>query len=373
MDKLIDFLVTVEDKRDSWKVKHRLSDIVMLVFFARLAGAEYWEEIEDFGHIYESSLSRVLALDNGIPSHDTIQRVFAVLDAQVLVTLTSMWAAVLEETSLDAKSFSTFSKRLVAIDGKTIRGNASSTQSPLHIVSAFATDLGISFGQVAVSEKSNEITAIPDLVDQLSLAHCMVTIDAMGTQKTIAERIIKQKADYCLAVKENQKGLLEDIVPYFEIDKTAVSDRYQTIEKSHGQIETRTYEVISDTVWFRKEHPDWRHVQSFGKVTSHCQKGETITEDVRYFILSSQVSAEELCSYVRGHWQIESMHWQLDVVFREDANKTLNKQLAFNLNVLDKFCLAVLKKLDTGKKRMSLRRKKYVLSMAFDQYLDNLL
>lgn len=372
MTEIIAFLETIDDNRTSWKVKHSLADIILLIFFARLAGAEYWEEIEDFGRAYEKSLRRLLSLENGIPSHDTLQRVFATLNPQVLVTITQMWSDLLQESELNAQSFSIFSKRLVAIDGKTIRGNASSRQNPLHIVSAFATDLGISFGQVATAEKSNEITAIPELLDQITIPHCMVTIDAMGTQKAIANKIIQQKADYCLAVKENQKGLLEDILPYFELDREAISDTYEIVEKAHGQIETRTYEVVTDTKWFRKEHPDWPHVQAFGKATCQCQKGSKETEEVRYFILSSQVSARELGAYVRGHWQIESMHWQLDVVFREDANKTLNKQLAFNLNVLDKFCLAVLKKLDVGKK-MSMRRKKFHLGMAFDKYLENLL
>lgn len=368
MKDIIDFLQTVTDPRDSWKVKHSLADIVLLIFFARLAGAEYWEEMEDFGLVYENSLRKILKLENGIPSHDTLQRVFATLHPQVLVTITLMWSEVLTEAELDAKSFSSFSKRLVAIDGKTVRGNGSQDQSPLHIVSAYATDLGISFGQVAVSEKSNEIVAIPELLDQLSIAHCMVSIDAMGTQKSIANKIIEQKADYCLTVKENQKSLLEDLLPFFELDSSAIWDHYQTIEKAHGQIEIRDYEVVKDTAWFRNTHPDWPHVQSLGKVSCRCEKDGQERQEVRYFILSSQVSAKELCSYVRGHWQVESLHWQLDVVFREDANKTLNKQLAFNLNVIDKFCLAVLKKLDVGKK-MSMRRKKYHLSMIFEKYV----
>ncbi|MBJ6746719.1 ISAs1 family transposase, partial [Streptococcus sp. 121] len=222
-------------------------------------------------------------------------------------------------------NFSTFSKRLIAIDGKTIKGNASAKQNPLHIVSAYATDLGVCFGQVATKEKSNEITAIPDLLDHLSIEGCMITIDAIGTQKEIAKKIIKQGGDFCLPVKENQKGLLEDIVACFSYDQESVVDYYETIEKAHGQIETRKYEVVYDTSWFRKDHPDWPHVQCLGKAICIIEKDDKVTRIERYFILSTKVLADELASYVRGHWKIESMHWLLDVVFREDANKTLTQ------------------------------------------------
>jgi len=223
-------------------------------------------------------------------------------------------------------------------------------------VSAYATDLGICYGQVAIDDKSNEITAIPNLLDKISVKGCLISIDAMGTQKEIANKIIKKQVDYCLAVKENQKSLLEDIQPFFKVGKPEITDSYETVEKAHGQIETRRYEVIKDTAWLRKEHPDWGHIQCIGKASITIDKEGKQSEDTRYFVLSCQVSAKELCAYVCGHWQIESLHWQLDVVFREDANKTLNRQLAFNLNVMDKFCLAVLKQLGVSKK-MSLRRK----------------
>lgn len=371
MPEIVKFLMSVHDPRDHRKVHHLLSDIVLLIFFARLAGAEYWEEIEEFGLACESSLRAILKLDNGIPSHDTIQRVFATLDAQVLVTVTRMWANLLEEANLSTSSFPTFAKSLIAIDGKTIKGNASQTQKALHIVSAYATERGICYGQVAIDEKSNEITAIAALLDKLSVKGCLISCDAIGTQKAIANKIVQKQANYCLTVKENQKCLLEDIVPFFE-DKEAISDTYETLEKAHGQIERRTYEVVSDTAWLRQEHSDWPHIQSLGRVTCQCQKGNKENVETRYFILSTQVSGQELAACVRGHWKVESLHWQLDVVFREDANKTLNKQLAFNLNVMDKFCLAVLKQLDVGKK-MSLRRKKFHLSLYFDKYLRKLI
>ncbi|HEK9956063.1 TPA: ISAs1 family transposase, partial [Streptococcus equi subsp. zooepidemicus] len=183
MDNIINFLITVKDDREPWKIKHVLSDIVLLIFFARLSGAEYWDEIEAFGQAYEATLKTVLQLENGIPSHDTLQRVFATLDPQVLVEVTQMWSDILEESDLSSRNLFSFSKRLVAIDGKTIRGNGSAKQKALHIVTAYATDLGISYGQVATNEKSNEITAIPELLDMISVKGCMVSIDAMGTQR----------------------------------------------------------------------------------------------------------------------------------------------------------------------------------------------
>ena len=266
MEDILNFLVTVRDDREPWKIKHLLSDIVLLIFFARLSGAEHWDEIEEFGIAYEKSLRTELNLENGIPSHDTLQRVFATLDSQILVELTQLWVSLLEDCRSTATTLPQLSKRLVAIDGKTIRGNASQTQKALHIVSAYATDLGISYGQVATDEKSNEITVIPQLLDMISVKGCMISIDAMGTQRAIANKIIMKQADYCLAVKENQKNLLEDICPYFELSKN-LDDRYETVEKAHGQIEVRQYEVITDTEWLRQEHPDWGHIQSIGRAS----------------------------------------------------------------------------------------------------------
>lgn len=295
MDKIIAFLLTVKYDREPWKVKHQLSDIVLLIFFARLSGAEYWDEIEEFDQAYEKTLKIVLQLENGIPgipSHDTLQRVFATLSLQVIIEVTQMWATILEEADLSSRNLFSFSKRLITIDGKTIRGNGSSHQNALHIVSAYATDLGISYGQVATDEKSNEITAIPDLQDMISVKGCMVSIDAMGTQKAIAEKIIKKKADYCLAVKENQKTLLEDIVPFFEMGQE-YDDHYQIVEKAHDQVETRTYDMINDVSWLRKMHPEFGHIQSIGRARIHIDKQGQISEESRYFILSCQVSAKE--------------------------------------------------------------------------------
>lgn len=274
MDKIIAFLLTVKYDREPWKVKHQLSDIVLLIFIARLSGAEYWDEIEEFDQAYEKTLKIVLQLENGIPgipSHDTLQRVFATLSLQVIIEVTQMWATILEEADLSSRNLFSFSKRLITIDGKTIRGNGSSHQNTLHIVSAYATDLGISYGQVATDEKSNEITAIPDLQDMISVKGCMVSIDAMGTQKAIAEKIIKKKADYCLAVKENQKTLLEDIVPFFEMGQE-YDDHYQIVEKAHDQVETRTYDMINDVSWLRKMHPEFGHIQSIGRARIHIDK-----------------------------------------------------------------------------------------------------
>lgn len=203
-----------------------------------------------------------------------------------------MWATILEEADLSSRNLFSFSKRLITIDGKTIRGNGSSHQNALHIVSAYATDLGISYSQVATDEKSNEITAIPDLQDMISVEGCMVSIDAMGTQKAIVEKIIKKKADYCLAVKENQKTLLEDIVPFFEMGQE-YDDHYQIVEKAHDQVETRTYDMINDVSWLRKMHPEFGHIQSIGRARIHIDKQGQISEESRYFILSCQVSAKE--------------------------------------------------------------------------------
>ena len=241
MSEIIEFLITVRDERDNWKIKHSLADIVLLIFFARLSGAEFWEEIEDFGNIYETSLRSVLTLENGIPSHDTLQRVFATLDAQVLVEVTLMWNDILREADLSAKTFPSFAKRLLAIDGKTIKGNSSQTQKALHIVSAYATDLGICYGQVATDDKSNEITAIPDLLDKISVKGCLISIDAMGTQTAIANKIIKKQAD-----KDAKPHFVPDTKHATEaVKKTAT---YQLAGVKEAQVKT----TIKRYVWKSK-------------------------------------------------------------------------------------------------------------------------
>jgi predicted transposase YbfD/YdcC len=371
MNDLVIWLHTVEDSRQQHKVKHCIPDIVLLVLLAYLANVEYWEEIEDFAHVYKEQLSPYLSFRNGIPSHDTIQRVMGLLNPKVTAELQVRYAQLSESKE------GTDLRKLLAIDGKTMRGNRSGTQTPLHIVSAYSKEDGLCFGQEPVSEKSNEITAIPVLLKRIAIENTIVTIDAMGTQKKIAETILKEKGDYCLAVKKNQLSLFEELEEYFATPSLLSTIKqqgnyHQTIESARGQIETREYYSTSEVDWLNTQKSTWAGLKGIGFTRNTIEKpdGSRSTE-VRYFILSFDAPVTEFARAVRGHWAVESMHWHLDVTFREDANKTQDKVAAQNMNNLRKLCLAILKRVDTGKK-MSMRRKRLMLSMNLGAYLAQL-
>lgn len=371
MKDIFHMLDEVEDPRQPHKVKHSLADILLLVLFAKIANIETWEEIEDFGRHYEQVLKSYGSFKNGIPSHDTIQRVMAIVSPKVTADMQRQWAHYVQGDESQKL------RKIFNIDGKTMRGNRSKTQAPLHIVSAFSKADGVCLGQVAVDKKSNEITAIPKLLDQLELKGNVVTIDAMGTQKDIVKKIVEKEADYCLAVKQNQKMLYDDISEYmedpvFQKEMKETGHSLKTIEKARGQIETRTYYLCSEIEWLVERHPDWENLHAIGMVETTVQSEEKTTTERRYYITNFDDGVDFFTRCVRGHWAIESLHWLLDVTFREDANPTLNQTAAQNLNHLSKLALAILKDIDFGKK-MSYRRKKFNLALEFPKYLDILM
>lgn len=371
MNDLVFYLSTVEDKRVSGKVRHSLSDIVLLVLLSLLANVEYWEEIEDFGKHYETDLRRYLSLENGIPSHDTIQRVMGMLSPQVTAELQLKWTQLQKSGETDKL------KKLLNIDGKTMRGNRNKHQLPLHIVTAYSHSDGICYGQLPIEEKSNEITAIPRLLKQLSIEDTIVTIDAMGTQTAIASLIIERQADYCLAVKQNQSLLYQDIAEYmrqpeFQKEMKQQKRYHRTIEKARGQLETREYFQCAEIDWLIGRQKEWKQLTTIGMVKTTIEKDHHTSVEERFYITSFDGGVMEFARAVRGHWAIESMHWLLDVVFREDANQTLNKVAAQNLNHLRKFALVLLKEMDFPKKKMSYRRKTFNISMNLPTYLEQL-
>lgn len=371
MNEIFYLLSEVEDPRQAHKVKHSIADILLLVLFTKIANIETWEEIEDFGLHYEKDLKKYGTFENGIPSHDTIQRVMAIVSPEVTAEMQRQWVEYVHGGETDKL------RKILNIDGKTIRGNKSRTQEPLHIVSALSKADGVCLGQIPVDKKSNEIIAILKLIDQLlSLKGNVVTIDAMGTQKDIVKKIVQKKADYCLAVKQNQKTLYADISEYmddplFRKEMKEAGNHVRTIEKARGNSEKRTYYLCSEIDWLIERHPDWVALHSIGMVETVIESEEQTTTEKRYYITNFDNGVEFFARCVRGHWAIESLHWLLDVTFREDANKTLNKTAAQNLNNLSKLALAVLKEIDFGKK-MSYRRKRFNLSLNFSTYLDTL-
>lgn len=371
---MIDFIVSIDahsdelDGRQCWKIRYPLSTILFLVFVCQLAGIETWKEMEDFIEMNEGLLGDYVDLSVGCPSHDTLERVMSMVNPQFLSDL-----KVEFEQSADCLSV----ERLIAIDGKTMRGNGNKHQQPNHIVTAYDGSNQISIGQVVVEEKSNEITAIPRLLRMIDIRKGIVTIDAMGTQTSIVDEIIKGKGDYCLAVKGNQGTLFEDISLYFsdvQLIERLMKKRqhYQTVEKARSQIEIRDYWVSYDVKWLSDRHPRWQKLSGIGMTKNTIDRDGVLTEEVRYFIISFKKDVETFASCVRGHWSVESMHWLLDVVYREDHNQTLDKRAAFNLNAIRKLCLYFLKVIQFPKKDLSYRRKQRYISVHLNDYLPQL-
>ncbi|MCL2082261.1 MAG: ISAs1 family transposase, partial [Oscillospiraceae bacterium] len=263
-------------------------------------------------------------------------------------------------------------KKILAIDGKTQRGNGNKNQKANHIVSAI-DEKGFCLLEKRVSGKSNEITAIPDLLDNLNIKGHIITADAMGTQREIVKKIRKKRADYVLALKGNQESLHEDVKLYFD-DPTLLSSCVytKTLEKARGGIEKREYWQTDDIAWLAQKK-DWLGLKSIAMTRNTIIKNDIETSETRYFISSLPPDAEEIARAIRGHWMVESHHWHLDVTFREDDNHTLEKQAAFNLNILRKLALKVLKIFDIGKKPMSLKLKRFSIGTNPEKHLERIL
>ena len=372
MDELLEWLDSIIDLRQQSKVRHALKDIIVIVLFATLANADDWVEISIFAQAHEHYLRQYVELRNGIPSHDTIQRVMAMISPSVMQQVQEKWMGLLngnEEQKL---------KKIVAIDGKTMRGNKRNGSKPSHIVSAWCDEDGFCLGQTAVEEKSNEITAIPVLLDRVSVQGQIVTIDAMGTQTEIASKIRSKRADYVLALKGNQSSLHEDVEEYFgdsefceQIKKDGNYKR--TVEKAHGQIEAREYYQTEDIKWLN-QRKNWRGLQSIGmERTTITRKNGEKTVETRFFISSLMPDIDLFSKAVRRHWTVESMHWHLDVTFREDANRTIDKISAQNLNIIRKLCLSVLKLVEVLKPKLSIRKKRFAIAQNAEQFLETVL
>lgn len=331
----------IEDPRVERNKEHVLPDIIGLTICAAICGADAWTEVEDFGNAKLEWLRTFLSLKNGIPSHDTIGRVFALLDPDVFQACFRQWVQ-----SLQGKV-----EGVVAIDGKTVRRshNHGKSKQAIHLVSAWATDVGISLGQVKVDDKSNEITAIPELLQLLHLNGCLVTIDAMGCQKDIAQAVLDKGADYVLAVKDNQKTLREDVEQEFrEAQKDSFKHMehtfYETIEKNHGRIEARQYWYTHDVQGLGTlEH--WPQLNGMVMCRSTRTVKSTTSVDDRFFITSAAHNdAKKMAESIRAHWGIEnSLHWVLDVAFGEDQARIRTNNADQNMATVRKMVINVIK------------------------------
>jgi predicted transposase YbfD/YdcC len=315
----------VTDMRQEKKVLHKMSDVIALVFLATLGNANEWREIEIFGKEHEGYLRKHLELGNGIPSHDTIQRVFAMVSPEFLMGFQKRWNEVLNGGSGEKL------KKIFALDGKTQRGTKRGGQEPNHIVSC-VDDNGFCLSQQLVADKTNEIKAIPILLDDLNIKGHIVTTDAMGCQKDIAKLIAKKKADYVLALKGNHGNLHEDVKLYFEDAAFRAGSAYtRTAEKARSSVEIREYWQTEDINWLA-DKKEWAKLKSVVMTRNTITKGDKTTVETRYFISSlgidetpeGEKTANEVARAVRGHWH-------LDVTFKEDNDTTLEKQAAYNL------------------------------------------
>lgn len=337
------------DHRVNRQKKHLISDIIILAILATICGAESWDSIEEFGKTKQSFLKTFLKLPNGIPSHDTINRVFAAIRPKLFETLFAGWAGSLKNEDIK--------KEVISFDGKCIKGSKDSFyhQNPIYMVSAWASENQLVLGQLKVDEKSNEITAIPLLLELLEIEGSIITIDAIGTQTKIAEKIIEQKADYILSVKGNQKELLEQVESRFIRQKPEGTD--ETLEKGHGRIDTRRCEVITNLKYLDCRE-NWAGIQSIIKITSHRDTGKKQETETRFYISSLLDNAQNFNKFIRQHWGIENkVHWTLDVVFDEDRQRKRTKNAAQNFSFVRKIAINLLKK-DKSKGSLVTKRLK---------------
>jgi predicted transposase YbfD/YdcC len=365
----ISFLKHFESLRDPRVVgrnTHLLLDIIGISICAVICGAQSWEQVETYGKDHAKFLKTLFVLPNGIPSHDTFNRVFRHLNAKAFGQCFADWLNALSE-KLHLKPV----RWHAAIDGKTARHSFDhgSPGRALHLLTAWAGDNGFTLGQMAVDGKSNEITGIPKLLEILHLEGAVVTIDAIGCQKKIAAKIREKKADYILAVKDNQPHLYEDIKQLFTKHAESAS-RYEETSKGHGRKEIRTCLVLSDLEAIRNLG-EWADAKRVAMVRRQCWEGSKYSEEVRYFLGSYEGGAKEYLSYSRKHWGIENtQHYVLDVTFREDDNRTRKDHGPANLALLRRIALSLLHQEKSSKMTTPTKR---IHACGNDEYLLTIL
>lgn len=365
---ILDHFSSLTDPRIKLKTRHILVEIVAMTLCGIIAGADDWVEIGDFSKEKEEWLKTFLQLPYGTPSHDTFGRVFSLINPEEFGTCFISWLQCL---------FPMIDSDTIAIDGKTARRSHDriNGKKPIHMVSAWAAKQGLVLGQVKTDEKSNEITAIPELLRTLDLKSCVVTIDAMGAQTKITKQIIDQKGDYVISLKGNQGNLNDEVRQLFEdAEKNGydhlVHDTHTTVDGGHGRVETRRCVVTNDTDWYA-DKSKWAGLNTFAMIESTRDLGDKIENDTRFFISSLPMDAERLLEVARDHWAVEnSLHWCLDIAFREDECRVRKNNAPENLAIIRRFALNLIKNDPTRKTGIKASRKRAGWSLG---YLEQLL
>ena len=355
---ILNFFENLEDTRKNKGKMYKLNDVIIMSIFAILSVCKDATEIEYFLDLRKEYFTQLLDLKHGTPSHNTISHIFRIIKPDKFIELFIEWV----QEIVVQKNIGGI--RTVAIDGKAIRSATDKINNGNvpYIVSAFATDLKISIGQVKVDDKTNEIKAVPKLLDLIDIKGCVVTMDAMGTQKEIVKKIVKEKkGHYCLALKKNQGTLHWDVDEYF---KFALEDKKtrkklkaaKNFNKEHGRIEERKCYVSND-VEFIQNLKDWKNLKSIIMVENYRETGDDETRGKRYYISDLELSAEEFLKIIREHWEIEnSLHWVLDVHFREDLSLSKKDNAIINFSTVRKFCYN-LTKFDEKLKHLTVKRR----------------
>ena len=347
----LEFFSDLPDTRQRGKILYPLNEMILTTLCAVICGADSYVEVEEFGNAKLPFLKNYLPFEQGIPSHDTFGIVFSKIDSAAFNTLFIEWVEALQKTI----------PKLVAIDGKTIRRSRDGESKPIHVVSAWAVEQNLVLGQCKTGEKSNEITAIPELLSLLVLNGAIVSIDAMGCQKDIAKAISDKKADYVLAVKGNQPGIYNEIELFFQGISSGTLpiavQSHKTIDKDHGRIETRNY-LFTDTIEWLNPKNEWSGLKSIGCVHAIREISGVVTEEYRYFISSLSGDIQLFAQAVRGHWGVEnSLHWVMDIAFRDDECRIRKKHGPANFVTIKHIAQNMMRSVKS-KASMRVKRKK---------------
>lgn len=362
----LDHFEELEDPRIDRKKLYSIEEILFTTLCAVICGAEGWQDVEDYGNIKIEYLRKYMPYEKGIPSDDTFRRFYRALDGEKFQQCFLSWIKTI--------NIIVGENEVIAIDGKTSRHSFDKDKKAIHMISAFASEARIVLGQKKVLEKSNEITAIPELLEWLDIKGAIVTIDAMGCQHEVADKIINKKGNYIFALKGNQGKLNDDVRLFFEDNEILKQHKirsHKEVDKGHGRIETRRCRVVEEISWLKQRHDKWQSIKSIIQIRAKIEKAETTTEETRYYISSLDADPKKILKAIRSHWSIEnSLHWVLDMSFGEDQCRIRKGNAPHIMAILRQMALNAIVKAKT--KRQSIKRLRKMAGWE-NAVLDNIL